>query len=321
MNCYSCGSLIQPHFAFCEECGVSLKGVLTVSNEVEMRGFMRNECCSCGCAAFDEEARCEDCGKKKNLMDAVEIQVIGDEIAAASHRGRRHTDNQDSIGIIELRDGVAIAVADGVSSAYCSKEASTLAIQTAFQVLKSNEGQNLSECLLDAVGKAHQAICNLPYNDSYLSEPETTLVLAVVRGKDVWYAWVGDSRLYEYSLDTCKAILLTEDDSWLNEQIAKGVTFNEAEKKSYEHCITQCLGMRDDQPVIHVKSHPLTSNTLLLACSDGLWNYCDEQEAFEKMMQKMPLNASLIEQCKSMIEFANQCGGQDNISVSIYHAK
>ncbi|HXA47091.1 MAG TPA: PP2C family serine/threonine-protein phosphatase, partial [Burkholderiaceae bacterium] len=171
-----------------------------------------------------------------------------------------------------------------------------------------------------AVQRAHEAVCSLPHDDVQLAEPQATLVMALVEGEQIWYAWVGDSRLY--MITETESEQLTADDSWLNEQLRASVPIAAALKDANAHCITQCLGMLDGKPEIHVEAKNLTQGTSLLLCSDGLWNYFDEPEALRNLLENGNEAETLAEQCVRLVDYANAAGGHDNITVAVYrHAR
>ena len=312
MNCLFCNEPVEPHFSFCEACGKPL----TASPALPQAGVSEAPLarCLCGSTHFDKEGYCESCGHRATPQDAVDLQQIEELAASASHRGRHHAENQDAVLMQKLPDGLVIALADGVSTACHARAAADTAVQTAVQTLQDCAGGPAAERIADAVLRAHQAVCGLPHDDPQMAEPQATLVLALVQDHQLWYAWVGDSRLYV--LNEAESSQLTRDDSWLNEQLSAGVAMASALKDANAHCITQCLGMRDDRPQVHVAASHLKPGDILLLCSDGLWNYCDKPEAMGKMIHGA--TDSLVQACHESVDFANRSGGQDNITIALY---
>jgi serine/threonine protein phosphatase PrpC len=218
--------------------------------------------------------------------------------------------------MLELPDGLAIALADGVSTSCHAKVAADLAVQTALQSLQNTIAMPGAERIACAIQRAHEAVCALPHDNVQLAEPQATLVLALVSGERLWYGWIGDSRLYVSDQHT--ATQLTIDDSWLNEQLSAGVPVDTAQKDANAHCIVQCLGMRDDQIDIHVGAQILPVNATVLVCSDGLWNYCDEPNTLWALCEQHQQAGTPVQQCIKLVDFANAAGGQDNITVALY---
>jgi serine/threonine protein phosphatase PrpC len=321
MNCIFCDEPIEAHFSFCEACGKPLTGLPVFAMPGEPEGALKEDAlgaggrCACGGARFDSEGYCESCGHRITPQDAVDTQQIDGMAACASHRGRHHTENQDAVLMQVLPRGLALALADGVSTACHARAAADKAVQTAVQALHDGAALPPAERVRQAVWRAHEAVSGLPHDDVQLAEPQATLVLALVQDDQLWHAWVGDSRLYLF--DEAESVQLTQDDSWLNEQLNDGVAMETALRDANAHCITQCLGMRDDEPQVHVDTRLLQPGAILLLCSDGLWNYCDAPEALRKLIHGAA-PAGLAQTCRACVAFANASGGQDNVTIALY---
>lgn len=316
MDCRQCGEVLGTGFSFCEACGAAIPDA-TESNpsgaQCSAQLSATAASCICGSVEFDTSGICENCGRKQVIIDLPEVHLLNTNTVSVSHRGLHHSENQDAVAMRDSDGVFALAIADGVSTACRSREAAHVAVTTALASLQTQHNLPADQRLKNAVSAANEAICALPYDEPKLAEPEATLVLAMIEAGHLHYAWVGDSRLYMVSQRS--VMQLTEDDSWLNQQIKTGISINTALKDRNAHCITQCLGMRDDVPVIHVASKALENDAAILLCSDGLWNYCDSPE---KMLALFDSTLTVSEQCLKLIDFANQQGGQDNISVILH---
>ena len=154
-------------------------------------------------------------------------------------------------------------------------------------------------------------------DDPDLDPPETTVVLAVVRDGVAGIAWVGDSRAYR--LAGGDETLLTHDDSWAWDAVARGVLGREAAARDPRaHAITQCLGMPLDELEVHALSAELPAGSSLLLCTDGLWNYHDHEGALGEAHADAGAggaDAALV--CRRLVAGANGMGGRDNITVAI----
>jgi serine/threonine protein phosphatase PrpC len=316
VNCRHCQEPVLPDFAFCENCGWPTREQSAATADAPAT-TLAGPPCICGGATFDSDGYCESCGRKPAPHDACEVQTIDDVAASASHLGRQHDENQDAAGLLRLADGgVAMVVADGVSTACRSRLAAETAVQEALRTLADNQALEPRALLATALLQSHKAICQLPYDDLQLAEPQTTVVLALVRHDVVWYAWVGDSRIY--LLHEAASRLLSVDDSWLNERLREGVSDDVAAASGYAHCITQCLGMRDAEPEIHVASTTLPSASWLVLCSDGLWNYFPDAADLWSRLNAADSTRSLAPRCQDLVVQANRAGGSDNVTVAIY---
>ncbi|MFZ6693578.1 PP2C family protein-serine/threonine phosphatase [Undibacterium sp. SXout20W] len=316
MDCKQCGEVLGVGSSFCEACGAAngVPATLTPDSQVEPQNIGQHGVpCLCGHDDFDVDGICDNCGRKQAYIARPVTIRLNDLTASATHRGLLHEENQDACAIFSKDGTLGLAVADGVSTACRAKEAAETAVTMALDVLQQNSQLAPEQRLQLAVRLANQSICDLPYDDQKLAEPEATLVLALIEEGQLHYAWVGDSRLYVIKQNA--VLQLTEDDSWMNQQIKAGISVDAASKDRNAHCITQCLGMRDDTPDIHIANMPLDDDVNVVLCSDGFWNYCDSQEA---MLALFDSTSSVAEQCERLVDYANRQGGHDNISVVLH---
>ncbi|HXA47063.1 MAG TPA: zinc ribbon domain-containing protein, partial [Burkholderiaceae bacterium] len=111
MNCAFCNEPMDPQFSFCEACGKPLADTpLAADVGVALSGVDKR--CVCGNTSFDAEGYCDACGNRMSPQDAIEVFEIGARAASASHRGRHHIDNQDAVLMLDMPNGIAIALAD-----------------------------------------------------------------------------------------------------------------------------------------------------------------------------------------------------------------
>lgn len=309
MVCAKCGAVIQSKDCFCEGCGTPLGSGPEALPVTETVGD------PCLCTTFDADDFCVECGQKKSTLEAALVEIIDDALACASHRGRWHSENQDAVAVRRLEGGVVVmVVSDGVSSADHSREASRIAADTVMEQVSANLQGDLGEALRGAIALADDRLKAMPYMDMQKAEPEATLVAAIVRGRQVHFAWVGDSRIY--TIHRGEVRQLSEDDSWLNEALRSGMPREVAEQDHKAHCITQCLGMRDAAPDINVGSAELEPGCWVVLCSDGLWNYFNEGDALVACAPTPCFGGPAAELCKALVDAANTCGGRDNITVA-----
>lgn len=241
-------------------------------------------------------------------------------LALVSDVGRHHPVNQD-YGMVGRSDSgnVVIVVADGVSSSDKADVASATAVTAAYNALIQTPADVLGpDAVQAAVAMAHAAVMEIPHTSFGKEEPETTIVLTLVRGNVATIAWVGDSRAY--TVGPSYARLVTRDDSWLADTLEQGImSLEEAMNDMRSHSITQCLGMVNDPIRIHVRTVKLEPDTWLILCSDGLWNYCDSPAAMGQTLKSAGEDADAFELCQYLVKFANHQGGQDNITVGAYY--
>lgn len=138
----------------------------------------------------------------------------------------------------------------------------------------------------------------------------TAAALLVNKGKPV-VGHVGDSRLYLWRKG--KLSLMTEDHSWVNEQVRAGVlTETDAKSHPWRHVVTRALSGAED-PQVDITEFDLQRGDRLLICSDGLSGVVPVDKIAEIIGRGVSLDAT----CRELVEAANQAGGPDNITAAL----
>ncbi|MEH1935699.1 MAG: PP2C family serine/threonine-protein phosphatase [Nostoc sp.] len=316
MQCMSCGASILADDKFCEECGTPL----TVSKP----STVVNGCEKCGAeiAAIDAEGYCSQCGFRQEPRQRNWLEVIiNSQLAGVSDRGLKHHRNEDFLALQQLHGTQSniLIVCDGVSSsqkpdlaAQAAAESTCLAL-----VAAGERGENPDSAIKSAFITALASVCNITYISGInLEPPSTTIVAAVVQEGIATIGWLGDSRAYWISAHSCQQ--LTQDNSWLTEVVAAGeMTEIEARKSRKAHAITRWLGADAvEDAVPSIVNFTIPSSGYLILCSDGLWNYTLDASHLANLVQRSP-NTDAIAISRTLVEFARQSGGHDNITVAV----
>jgi len=209
-------------------------------------------------------------------------------------------------------------IADGIGGHANGQEASRLAIQHIRDVVipallsdvKINEEQS-AELLLDAIQEANNSLCQ--YNQMYKSDIGTTVTAALVVGKTISIANVGDSRTYSYtSVGGLKK--LTRDHSLVARLVENGtISADDVYTHPRRNEIYRSLGHKTSLDV-DMFTHPLTAETTLLLCSDGLWEMVRDPVIQEILSAELP---DATKASEALVQAALNGGGQDNISVIV----
>jgi protein phosphatase len=160
--------------------------------------------------------------------------------------------------------------------------------------------------LAEAVKRANEAI--LAYADEHknTSGMGTTLVAARFADGLVSIANVGDSRIYLFREG--QLLQLTEDHSLVMEQVRRGmITMEQAKKSSAQNIITRALGT-DESTLPDLGEFPAQGGDTLLLTTDGLMRHVDDEEIRNILLQLPSLQAA----CDTLIDLANEGGGEDN---------
>jgi len=118
---------------------------------------------------------------------------------------------------------------------------------------------------------------------------------------------VGDSRVYLYRAGELRQ--LTDDHSWVGEQIRSGVMSDaDARRHPWRNVVTRAISGGQD-PEVDVIEMALEPGDRLLLCSDGLSGVVAPDE-----MGRIVSGDGLEGACERLIAAANAAGGPDNIT-------
>lgn len=325
---------------FCEECGAPLA---PASVGGDAAAALRTDCPGCGSVAPPEDGFCPACGLERvpaNARDHLE-EASGDVLAAVSDLGRRHARNEDFFALAGDDAGrVLIAVVcDGVSNSQRPDEASEAAARAAGaflsavtpELLAADPPARLREAVAEAQGAVACLPASIPPDDGEppLDSPESTLVAAVARGRELDLVWLGDSRGYFIGETDGPAAALTHDHTWFNAVVDAGkMSAEEAGRSPQAHVVLRSLGgpslngAAGDEPSVAHFSAP--QDGWLLLCSDGLWNYARDGETVGHLVRAAVRDAvaaadpqPLRRAARSLVDFALRAGGRDNVTVAL----
>lgn len=138
----------------------------------------------------------------------------------------------------------------------------------------------------------------------------TTLTAVLVHGGKAHLVHAGDSRCYMFRDGQLRQV--TEDHSWINEQMKSG-TMTEAEAKAskFRHVITKSIGFEREIDA-DLRSVPISAGDCFILCSDGMSNYIEHGELERIVAMTWYRNLP-----QRLIELANDRGGDDNITVVV----
>jgi protein phosphatase len=267
--------------------------------------------------------------------DSFQVKVVG-----ATDRGAQRQGNEDCCYPLKddrsQSDRSLAIVCDGVGGHDAGEVASNLAVlSTKLQVqalLKELALESeiippdlVTELLATTVRVTNNLI--MADNDAQGRDSRhrmaTTLVMSLRLPQstaEVYIAHVGDSRAYWLS---CEGIVqLTLDDNVMNEVVSEGKSLMaQAIQRKDAAALTQALGIQAGEVLNpRVSRFIVDEEGLLLLCSDGLSdNELLELHGREYARQVLSEGQSLDKVLQSIIEFANEYNGHDNISVVLSH--
>jgi serine/threonine protein phosphatase PrpC len=286
----------------------------------------RRPCPNCG-GEVGPDHYCLSCGTKvPSERDHFE-ETPAPWVAGVCDRGIVHDRNEDAMAVLaapEPGSRAVLIVLDGVSNSIDSDVASLAGAHAAREMLRmplpagmgtpESRAAAVTKVFEDTVKAANAAVIATTDPDSP-NPASATFAAAVLEGRRLHYANVGDSRGY-WLPDDGPGVQLTVDDSMAQAQIASGVAREVAESSPQAHAITRWLGRDSDDVTPRVGAIDVTGDGWVLVCSDGLWNYASEPEALQAQIRAAgttdPHQLAL-----ALVGFATAQGGHDNITVTL----
>lgn len=232
--------------------------------------------------------------------------------------GRKRDHNEDNF-LVEPQLGL-YAVADGMGGHAAGEKASKMAVEivnsdleaaTREGLLGNGDGAAL-RVIRTAAQHAGATIYEAAQADPDMNGMGTTLTAMLIHRGRAHLAHVGDSRCYLFRDGKC--LQLTDDHSWVSEQVRAGLLSEaEARDSKFKHVITRSVGFEHDVQVDGT-AVGIEPGDCFLLCSDVLSNYLEGDEIAKIM------TARFYRQVPSLlIELANDRGGEDNITVVLVH--
>lgn len=166
-----------------------------------------------------------------------------------------------------------------------------------------------SNLLKMAVRIAHENVLRAISRDGSLYGMGTTVVGLLLSGAVAAVAHVGDSRAYR--LRNGKLEQLTQDHTWVNEQVVAGFLSKEqARSHPLKNVVTRALGGESDV-LVDVREVEVQPGDLFLLCSDGLTGMLSDADINERLSS----GRTLHEICRTLVNDSNARGGIDNVTV------
>jgi protein phosphatase len=233
--------------------------------------------------------------------------------------------NEDCFSVDEAQR--LFVVADGMGGHAAGEVASRLAVETVKEFLESAdeeatwpyesnprlslEGNKLAQAIRIA---NRRVLDEVKKNERYRGMG-TTLVALTVRpdeanSEHAYIGHVGDSRTYR--IRDGKLEQLTSDHSWISAQVESGAISTEAARRHpLRNVITRALGS-DEEVEADIIECDVQPGDLFILCTDGLNTMITDEEILKRALASAN---DLEAMCASLVEGANEAGGEDNTTV------
>lgn len=239
---------------------------------------------------------------------SVQIEAAGD-----SHVGLVRKENQDRHDSFLSPFGEVHIVADGMGGHRGGATAAAMVVDGYHRRLTElPASMDYRDALREATRRTNDEISDLGAS----GKPEysgmgSTVVLALLRGRELVVGHIGDSRAYLYRGG--RLIRLTKDHTAVQQLVDCGV-ISEAEARNHPHSslLIRALGQVCQVELDLSEPVPLEDGDCVLLCSDGLSGRVQDGE-IEAMLCNCHANARAV--AHSLVELGLNAGGSDNITV------
>jgi serine/threonine protein phosphatase PrpC len=225
--------------------------------------------------------------------------------------GRKRDHNEDNFLV---NDGLSLyAVADGMGGHAAGERASKMALERLVNVVaKGADRTDALQALREAAQSAGAAIFAAAQSDEEMHGMGTTLTTLWFQRGRAYLAHVGDSRAYLYRDGRVQQ--LSDDHSWVSEQVRAGMmTEDEAKESKFRHIITRSVGFEAEVQVDGA-AIPVQPGDCFVLCSDGLSNYLEGDELARVLQSRFYRDVPRL-----LVDLANDRGGDDNVTVVVIH--
>ncbi|MDF2382523.1 serine/threonine-protein phosphatase [Nostoc ellipsosporum NOK] len=215
--------------------------------------------------------------KKQNPPPVKPVdKTVACRVYTLSETGPVRTGNEDNL-VFFYPDSSARSlfamVADGMGGHQAGEVASAIACDTAKDFVYRHHTDMKPPVLLNRViQEIHRQIQLAAAKDAALAGMGTTAVMVFMVDQQLYFAHVGDSRLYYY--DKMKTTQLTTDHTLVNQLVDEGsITAAEAAQHPQKNVLLQALGtVASVKPEVSKEPLSLQQGQRCFLCSDGVYD-------------------------------------------------
>ena len=222
--------------------------------------------------------------------------------------------NQDAYQVEQLdRNTLLCVVCDGMGGAKSGNIASTLAVDVFVEEVRRCFNSGMDQSKVDQMLEGAVKLANFTVFDQAQQFEEfngmgTTLVAALICGREVTVVNVGDSRAYRVNRDGVR--LLTTDHSLVQLMVERGeLTPERARTYPGKNYITRAIGT-ESVVLCDIFHLDVERGDCVLLCSDGLSNMMDDQEILFEVVHGVNKQHC----CRRLLDIAKNRGAPDNVT-------
>ena len=202
----------------------------------------------------------------------------------------------------------------GTQEAQEAQEPADSRLQKTIKLPETHIAKNIEQQFIRAVQEAHTAILKYGESKSSARGLGCTVTSVLILNDEAYVANVGDSRTY--LLRKGKLRPLTKDHSLVARLVeAKQIEPEDVYSHPQRNLIYRSLGAGHKTVEVDVTHHTLQPDDILLLCSDGLWEMVHNEDLSKELSEKTSPQSI----CDTLIDMANDHGGEDNITAIVVH--
>jgi len=240
------------------------------------------------------------------------------DVKARTDKGLVREQNEDAMSV--LPEYGVVVLADGMGGHNAGEVASKIAVQKISDELVAGLPHitggfgDIQRLLQHAVQVANKTIFEVSEQSSACKGMGTTVVVGLFWEDQLFYAHVGDSRLY--LLRNFRLVPLTSDHTMLQLLVNQGVFRSQSDARAAGISSSQLMRAVgfDIEVAIDSADIKLEPDDVYLFCSDGLTNMVTDG-MISAVIQESLLN--LDDAANLLLELALKQGGTDNISLAL----
>lgn len=264
------------------------------------------------------------CFNKVREQYAVTENLNGQNLACYTHIGTRaYQQDSFAIPVPELFDNNKCNIcvlSDGMGGLEGGEIASRVCVETTITDFYNDADKTIPNFLREEIYKIDGLVANLKDNNGNVLDAGATFIATVFDNEKMYWASVGDSRIYLIRNNTITAF--NEDHNYykkLKERVRMGeITQVLADNDKTKDALISYIGINGVE-LIDMNEEPfvMQENDIILLCSDGLFKSLSE-EAIVMIINEFRENISIAAKMLVYTAVDNRPYGQDNTTVIIY---
>ncbi|MCZ8130175.1 MAG: protein phosphatase 2C domain-containing protein [Steroidobacteraceae bacterium] len=221
------------------------------------------------------------------------MQIEYADLSLVGHR----EDNQDRVAVAAGEHAALIVAVDGMGGHADGAKAAETTVASLVGSFWQQQHPLFDPIgfLHLALGRAHDEVCALGRRLKLEERPRATCAVALVQGDSVYWAHVGDSRVYQ--IRHGEVLARTRDHSHVEQLLREGlITEADVQGHPMRNYVESCLGGDPQLPEMTVgRRHRLKRGDVLLVCTDGLWASLRDAEIAQLWKAPVPVREVLQE--------------------------